>query len=273
MTMIPISLNSLLSSVLGEDDASTKAREIIDEAVGRGLSGERLHFSLVYSGMSLGVNDVEHRFEQATAALAAAYREIVGELQKAIPLVDDTTALSILSKLKDEAETRVTTYGKYVADIYAKQAMAAYGIEEAFFTSGKGTAFYTPDQLALVGYSTSTRAPAYFAAWLRASREFSIAERFPEGKCRCMACLHEAVFKGRQGDISRDDELKLATQRANLDGVFAGWAAFLLDTLQEKLMAELSGGSKPDHEKAESVAKTLLDSLLKDPGKLPPEDA
>lgn len=272
MPMIPLSLNSLLTSVLGEDDTSTKAREIIDEAVGRGLSGERLHFSLVYSGMSMGVNDVEHRFEQATASLAAAYREIVGELQKAIPLVDDTQALEILSKLKDEAEKRVTTYGKYAVDMYAKQAMSLYGIEEAFFTSGKGTAFYTPDQLALVGYSTSTRAPAYFAVWLRASREFSISEKFPEGKCRCMACLHEAVFKGKEGDISRDDELKLATQSSKLDEVFAGWATFLLDSLQEKLMAELSGGSKPDHEKAENVAKTFLDSLLKDPGRLPPED-
>lgn len=269
--MTPIVLSALFQSLTNDsEEMAERVQGIIEEAKGRGLTGNRLHFSLVYSGMNMGVDSVESRYDDATAALAAAYREIAGELQKVIPLVDDTTALETLNTLREKSAERAAEYGKSVAASYAKQMSAAYGIEEKFFTSGQGAAMYDAQQLMVIGYTTSTRAQEYFAVWLRAHRE-NVIKDMPEGKCRCANCLHRAVFKGKPANVNLDEEFRALSQ-PQLNSVFADWARFLLDTLQNQLIKELGGEGREDHGNAEELTKNFLDTLLKDPGRLPPED-
>lgn len=224
-----------LANLITGGDLGRKVQEIVDAATADPtLAGQQLWHSLVYSGVSLGVDETQRHFTGQIQGTVDMLRDLINRLDTARAMTDDETAIRSLQAIKEHVQTLLKDRASALASTHAKQAAELYGVDPLLITGDLDPEEHPRNMLISAGHTAYRKMPEYFVAWSMGTRLGSLAKL----KCHCSQCIRTCVTQGTY----ENDELDMAmTYFGGLDNTFLTFGVFLITECREALYRELSG--------------------------------
>lgn len=225
-----------LTGTIVSGDLLNKVSEIVNAATtDSSLSGEQLWNSLVYSGVSLGADEVQRYFIGQTNSMVHLLRELINRLEVAQAMTDDEIAVWSFQAISAYIHEALRGRAAALVSMHAKEASEMYGIDPELITGDLEPEQHPRNMLISAGHTAYRKMPGYFMAWSTGTRSGELAKL----KCHCSQCIAACL---PDNPVFENDELDMAmTHFGGLDGTFAAFGVFLITECREALYREISG--------------------------------
>lgn len=254
-----------LSDILINERLQPEVAKTISDARAEGLEGEQLLQTLVYTGMSNGVDMAERAFTTASRQLLTQYKEGIKAMQAAVQKSSDIESIQAINEVAEHFQVQIKKHVESLTSFYAKEMETLFNIPPKYSSNDIPLVAIPIMDLLRIAQRTHAKDPASFYGWAIASRKGEIHKM----KCACGMCLRGSMVEFK----SEAEEIELLLQKySSFDQCYYDYAKFLITqardvyaSLLEGVASSVHGAQSEQSTDGMDVVKSMLAKLRINP--------
>jgi hypothetical protein len=251
---------SLAALILTNPAMQGQVQEIVSTAMSEEkMQGELLWASLVYSGVSLGVQEAERHFTETSQNIIRLIRRCTSAIDKMIAQQSDLETIESMGELRKEFQALLDTRANALKSQKLGELQKFYGIAPEMVMGMATPEMHSPTTMESIGYTLSRRAPLYFLGWCVSVNE-NIGSTM---KCRCASCMSQLVQSG-MGE--QDETLKAVDAFDGFSKMFREFGVQALHQFREEFITQMEGSNQVHGAEtidAASLTRDMMSNLRK----------